>query len=99
MQQRVLDIGNCGPDHASISELITNNFAATVDQVDRANDALSLLEKNEYALALVNRILDSDGSSGMDVIRDLKARYPDLPVMIITSAVMVQTTTVSTNGS
>lgn len=85
MPKRVLDIGNCGPDHGSITDLITSNFDAVVDQADRGPDAVSLLKNHEYALAVVNRILDCDGSSGMDIIRDLKNDHPDLPVMLITN--------------
>lgn len=85
MTKRVLDIGNCGPDHHSLTKLVTNNFDAAVDQAHQAVDALSMLEKDDYALAVVNRLLDCDGSSGMDVIRQVKEKYSDLPVMLVTN--------------
>jgi DNA-binding response OmpR family regulator len=82
---RVLDIGNCDPDHAAITELVTSNFDAVVDQADRGADAVALLKHNKYALAVVNRLLDCDGSSGMDVVRNLKNNHPNLPVILITN--------------
>ena len=85
MTKRVLDVGNCGPDHASITELICHHFDAVVDQADRGTDALDLLAANQYSLALVNRLLDCDGSEGLDVIRALREQYPDVPVMMITN--------------
>ena len=85
MPQRVLDIGNCGPDHGAITQLVTAQFDAVVDGADRAGDALKLLADKDYALVMVNRLLDIDGSPGMDVIKSVKEQYPDLPVMLITN--------------
>ena len=85
MTRRVLDIGNCGPDHGAISQLISAQFDAVVDQADRAVDALKLLANNDYALAVVNRLLDIDGTPGMDVVKSVQDQYPDLPIMLITN--------------
>ena len=85
MSKRVLDVGNCGPDHHSLTKLVTNNFKATVDQAHQAVDALTMLDQNQYALAVVNRLLDCDGSSGMEVIRQLKEKQPTMPVMLVTN--------------
>ena len=85
MPKRVLDIGNCGPDHAALTELIRSNFDAAVDRADRLTDAVSLLERGGYSLALVNRLLDGDGSPGIDVIRSLREKYPELPMMMLTN--------------
>ena len=84
--KRVLDIGNCGPDHHSLTMMVTRNFEdAVVDQAHQAVDALTLLKQHEYALVVVNRLLDCDGTEGMDVVRQVKAEQPDLPVMLITN--------------
>ena len=85
--KRVLDVGNCGPDHAAIRGLIEHHFQARVDQVDRAEDALVALKSQEYALVLVNRKLDCDDSDGSEVIRQVKAQpeLSDVPVMMITN--------------
>ena len=83
--RRLLDIGNCVPDHSAITSLVTANFDAQVDQAHRLEDAATLLGQHEYSLVLVNRLLDCDGSSGLDVIRSLKAEWPDVPIMMITN--------------
>lgn len=85
MTKRVLDIGNCGPDHHSLTMMVSNNFGATVDQAHQADDALALLAQNQYALVVVNRLLDRDGSSGMDVITQVQEAHSDLPVMLVTN--------------
>lgn len=84
-QLRVLDVGNCGTDHAAIAQLIRKRFDAVVDQAHQATDALSLLNSHDYRLATVNRLLDSDGSPGIDVIAQIRARFPSVPVMMITN--------------
>ena len=65
--------------------MVTNNFDAVVDHADQASDALSLLGENEYAFAVVNRLLDCDGSSGMDVVKQVQTAHPTLPVMLVTN--------------
>lgn len=95
MAKRVLDIGNCGADHHSLTKLVTSNFDATVDHANQAVDALSVLEQHDFSLAVVNRLLDCDGSSGMDVVRQVKVKHPNLPVMLVTNFEEHQTTAVA----
>ena len=87
MTKRVLDVGNCGFDHAAIRRVIEGHFDAQVDQADQTTDALQLLGCHDYALILVNRKLDCDYSDGLRVIRAIKDRpeYAHLPVMMITN--------------
>jgi CheY-like chemotaxis protein len=85
--KRILDIGNCVPDHTSITKFLTSNFKCEVLQADKADDALSLLRKHSVDLIVVNRKLDCDYTDGIEVIRQIKAD-PDLakiPVMLITN--------------
>lgn len=85
MTKRVLDIGNCGPDHHSLTMMVTQNFDAVVDRAHRADDALALLAQNDYSLVVVNRLLDEDGSSGMNVVKQVQETHADLPVMLVTN--------------
>lgn len=85
MSKRVLDIGNCGLDHHAITSMIQTHFGADVDQANAAADALPMLDQTEYDLVVVNRLLDLDGSPGMDVVAQVRERHPKLPVMLITN--------------
>ena len=87
MSKRVLDIGNCGPDHLAIRGLIETRFDAEVVQAHGLEDAKQQLEDGTFDLILVNRLLDSDGSDGLNVIKQLKldARCAELPMMMITN--------------
>jgi CheY-like chemotaxis protein len=86
MKKRVLDVGNCGPDHAAIKRLM-GRFDAEVVQADGAIDALAALRAGGIDLVLVNRKLDVDYSEGIDVIRQVKAdpKLAATPVMLITN--------------
>jgi CheY-like chemotaxis protein len=87
MSKRVLDVGQCGPDHSSIRSYLTRNFDCEVVQVDDAAGALAELKGGQFDLVLVNRKLDRDYSDGIEVIRQLKAD-PDaasVPVMLVTN--------------
>jgi CheY-like chemotaxis protein len=86
MKKRVLDVGNCGPDHAAIKRLM-GRFDADVVQADGAIDALAALRGGGIDLVVVNRKLDMDYSDGMEVIRQIKAdaELAATPVMLITN--------------
>ena len=87
MSKRVLDVGQCGPDHSSIRSYLTRNFDCEVIQVDDAAGALTELKGGHFDLVLINRKLDRDYSDGIEVIRKLKAD-PDaasVPVMLVTN--------------
>jgi two-component system, chemotaxis family, chemotaxis protein CheY len=87
MSKRVLDIGQCGPDHVAIRSYLTRNFECDVIQVDDAAEAIAELKGREFDLVLVNRKLDIDYSDGIDVIRSLKADPATaiVPVMLVTN--------------
>jgi hypothetical protein len=41
------------------------------------------LKNGAYDVVLVNRVLDADGSSGLDVIEDLLSAKTSVPVMLV----------------
>ena len=88
MSKRVLDVGNCGPDHTAICHFFATNFAdVEVVQAAACDDTLSALRHSQFDLVLINRKLDEDYSDGIDVLRAIK-RHPDLadvPVMLVTN--------------
>ena len=84
---RVLDVGQCRPDHSGIRALLTRHFDVEVDQVMFVDQAIAQLGKQAYALVLVNRLIFDDGSDGGELIRQMKAddRTRDVPVMLISN--------------
>jgi CheY-like chemotaxis protein len=52
-----------------------------------ADEALQALRQGGYALVLVNRVLDADGSAGVDVVRAIKAdeALRRVPVMLVSN--------------
>src|SRR2546429_7099544 len=87
MTKRVLDVGNCVPDHASIRTMLERTFRAEVVQADGPSDALAALRREPFDLVLVNRKLDHDYSDGLEIIKQIKAdpKLGDLPCMLITN--------------
>src|SRR5690348_16948431 len=85
--KRVLSVGQCMADHGSIARTLGRSFGAEVVPADTADEALEQLHKGTFALVLVNRILDTDGSPGLEVIRALKsdAQGSDIPVMLVSN--------------
>ena len=84
---RILSVGQCSFDHASITRHLGQTYGAMVAGADSKGQALVTLRAGEFDLVLVNRVLDADGTSGLDLIRAIKAE-PDLaglPVMLVSN--------------
>ena len=87
MTKSVLDIGNCGPDHTSISRMLKQHFSVDITQADQSVDALEKLRQKKFDLILVNRKLDCDYSDGLEVIKAIKAvpEFSGIPAMLVTN--------------
>jgi two-component system chemotaxis response regulator CheY len=85
--KRVLSVGQCGYDHGNISQAVQQAFGAEVIPADSAAEALQRLRQEEFALVLVNRVLDADGSSGLDLIRRIRhdSALAEVPVMLVSN--------------
>jgi CheY-like chemotaxis protein len=87
MPKRVLDVGQCSPDHATIRSFLTRHFDCDVVQAHGADDTLVQLKSRQFDLVLVNRKLDADYSDGIEIIRRIKADHAiaGVPVMLVTN--------------
>jgi two-component system chemotaxis response regulator CheY len=83
---RVLDVGQCPPDHAALRRLL-EGLGAEVVQAHALADALAHLRSGAFALVLVNRKLDLDYSDGLEIVRRLKADplLREVPVMLVSN--------------
>lgn len=87
MAKRVLDVGQCSMDHASIRRLVEGQFGAEIVQTNGIDDTLQRLTDEQFDLVLVNRKLDADYSDGLNVIRAIKreAALSSTPVMLVSN--------------
>jgi two-component system chemotaxis response regulator CheY len=85
--KRVLSIGQCGPDHYSISWTLRAHFGAEVVPARNVAEAMGLLEKGPFDLILVNRVLDADHASGLQLIKQIKgeAGQEKTPIMLVSN--------------
>lgn len=84
---RVIDVGNCGFDHGSLSGLLRQQFQTNCDSVANGDELLRELKHGDVSLIIVNRIFDSDGGDGVGLIGQLK-QNPDtanIPVMLLSN--------------
>jgi two-component system chemotaxis response regulator CheY len=97
---RVLSVGQCGYDHSRLTRFLHDSFGAHVEQADTADEALDALRARSFRLVLVNRVLDGEGSSGLDLIRAIKAdaSLSNVPTMLVSNYAEAQEQAVS-NGA
>lgn len=83
---RLLDVGNCDPDHVAIRRLVAQ-FDAQVDRVMHVHEALAELAERSYDLVLVNRLIFADSSDALPLIERMQAddRLRKIPVMMISN--------------
>lgn len=100
MARRVLDVGNCVPDHAAIRSLLERTFGAEVVQTHGPEDTLAELKSGKFDLVLINRKLDQDYSDGLDILKTIKAdpAIAKTPVMLITNYEDHQAASVAAGG-
>ena len=87
MPRRVLSVGQCGPDHYSISRFLERHFDVEIATADREQQAIQRLRSEPFDLVLVNRKLDVDYSDGLAIIRAMKAdpSLAGVPVMLVSN--------------
>lgn len=83
--KRILSVGNCAADHASLTWTVRQNLNAEVTPAASTDEALAKLNAARFNLVLVNRIFDRDGTSGLGFIEMLRQTHGDLPVMLISN--------------
>ena len=85
--KHVLSVGQCFADHSSISRVLRGAFGAEVVGTDSPREALEHLRQGAFSLVLVNRVLDADGSSGLDLIRAIRSEETlrDVPIMLVSN--------------
>jgi two-component system chemotaxis response regulator CheY len=98
--KRVLDVGQCSPDHWSIKHLIEGELGAEIVQAHLQNEALEQLRAGKFDLVLVNRKFDADYSDGLELIRAIKAdaALATVPVMLVSNYPEYQAEAVATGA-
>jgi two-component system chemotaxis response regulator CheY len=84
---RVLNVGQCVPDHYAIESVLEEHFDAVVEEADTVDEAFTAVQRGGYDLVLVNRVLDADGDSGLSLIRRLQTDDATraVPVMLVSN--------------
>lgn len=100
MKKIVLNVGQCHPDHGSISRLLTSHFDVDVVRANSHSETLQLVQEQSFDLILINRVLDADGSSGMELLSLLKsnAATSNVPVMLVSNYADAQAAAVATGA-
>ena len=83
--KRILSVGSCHPDNARLESVLSGAFTIEFESSETASQALEQLRAQQYDLVLINRVFDRDGTSGVELIRQIKldSELNDFRVMLI----------------
>ncbi len=97
---RLLDVGNCDPDHGMIRRMLERHFDVRIDRVMFVDEAVDAMNRNPYDLVLVNRLIFADSSPGIDLHRRIKAdpALAGVAIMMITNFPEAQADSVAAGG-
>lgn len=97
---RVLDVGNCDPDHAMIRGMLTEHFDVDVDRVMFVEEAVGRMRERSYDLVLFNRLIFADGSDGSELLRRAQSdpALRQVPIMMISNYPEAQAGAVAAGG-
>ena len=87
MTKKVLDVGNCNPDHSALQSMLTSRYDVQVLRTHGMTDTIATMQSEKVDLVLINRKLDQDYSDGTEILKKIKANpdFAAIPVMIITN--------------
>jgi CheY-like chemotaxis protein len=87
---KILDVGQCGFDGPRMARLWHEALGAEVDCANTGDGAVEMLQRTDYDMVLVNRVLASDESSGLEVIKRLLMLQREIPVMLVSDLAEAQ---------
>ena len=88
----VLSVGQCGFDDSQIARWLNRLGTVEMRSAPTTSAALAALRDCPPDLVLVNRLLDGDGSSGLDLIQTIKSdpASRSIPVMLVSNLANAQ---------
>jgi CheY-like chemotaxis protein len=94
---RVLDVGNCDPDHGMISAMLRQHFDVVIDRVMFVHEAVERMRANKYAIVLLNRLIFADDSPGDALLKQSKSdpQLAATPIMMISNFAEAQASAVA----
>lgn len=86
MKKKILDVGQCPPDHASLKAL-AEKAGAEVTKVALPREAMDLMKTEKFDLVFVNRKIDADYTDGLELIKMMQQNEhtKNTPVMLISN--------------
>jgi len=84
MPKRILCIGNCSYDVHLLAAALKKNFEIEMREAETAVEASQAVSHGEFDLIMVNRLFDSTGESGIELIKKMKP-IVKTPMMLISN--------------
>ncbi len=87
MTRRVLDVGQCNPDHAAISRSLNEHFDVEIVRVHGESDRIGVLQSGDFDLVRINQKLDRDYNEVLSILETIKSdsAMSHVAVMLVSS--------------
>ncbi len=84
-RKTVLVVGNCLPDNFTVGRWFKKHFDVEFVKARNRKATIKILDRDSFDLVLVNRVFDSDGGDGLELISELIRLRPNGPVMLLSN--------------
>jgi CheY-like chemotaxis protein len=87
MSRKILTVGHCAIDQASLCRVLRERLHVEVVAAHSDQQAVDALRKDKFAVVLVNRKFHADQGDGIDLIRQIKSdtALAGTPVMLLSN--------------
>lgn len=85
---KILSTGQCNFDHAKISHAFKKAFDVKIERAHTGQDTFDYLNQNHKEqpdVILINRIIDRDGSEGVELIKKIRnnSEYDNISLILV----------------
>jgi CheY-like chemotaxis protein len=97
----VLDVGNCAFDHQTLQSVLSEHWEVELKRTTTLSEAIRELDSTPYDLVIVNRILEGDGLSGLELVKHVVQNHQPqgIPIVFLTNYPEVQEEAIQAGAS
>jgi DNA-binding NarL/FixJ family response regulator len=80
----ILSVGQCGFDNQNLIRFVSS-LGCDYKTANSSLEAFKLMEHSSFKIIFVNRIFDRDGGSGLEFIKEVKNKFSEQKILLVSN--------------